>query len=188
VRERAGGVMSWKNGTGRYFRLTGTLVDLAEAWLAQANRRREELRAFLSRFGTKAHWGTDTTVMGVALQGDPGAVPVGWRRHRDERNVIVPDKRTKAGKEIARRLARLSTPRAADLWTTVGASDDLAAGNDGRMYYVKCEAVKFDSGWVIEVPKKQKLKHPELVEIPRHEFVRLVDEHNAKRKTQAEVA
>ena len=92
-------------------------IAAIEGHTAAMDEWREKLRAFQAEFsadgerhlGGSSFPGMSTLVTGLSHErGMP--IPEGWRLASRRRDLIVPDKRTRTGKELAKRLSRLRSP------------------------------------------------------------------------------
>ncbi|WP_435111628.1 hypothetical protein [Nocardiopsis synnemataformans] len=111
--------------------------DASGAYIARVEKlkadREEAIAAFLSRHGFPEGtpmWGNDRATTGVMYRVDQA--PVGWRILREDPGVLVPARRTVAGREIARQLSAIPfSDRRKEL---PGSMPDIASNRDHTFF------------------------------------------------------
>lgn len=98
----------------------------------------------------------------------PGKPPVGWRQGKEH---AYPDRRTKAGREIAKRFESL--PHGVDSWRFSGMLSKALGGQweywgDGHVYFPTLE--KVGGEYVISVPAASKITPPGCTELRMSEY------------------
>lgn len=122
--------------TRRYFMLTGKKMLAAfDEWFTACQLKEKARRSFLRSIN--AHQlrgfirGNVFTVRGFMVQsGKRVDYGKGWRRYPTAPAVMIPDRRTKEGRENYKKLQSLCDPSPTELMKLVGARDfDLVDGN-----------------------------------------------------------
>ena len=116
-------------------------------------------------------------VLGFALP-DGAKLPEGWRWEPKFGGVIVPDKRSKVGKQAAQELKEL--PQSISGWSL---GDDLteALGEEyvwrGDSRWLTPGYEKLGDTWVLTVPSKCRVSPPGCVELKMSEYYALKEVH-----------
>lgn len=99
-----------------HFEITGPLLKLVRDYAAECAEVRKRAGEFLKRFNTERFLGSESPleISGIYWPIKKGEPPEGWRRYR-VREYIVPDKRSKSGKNIYRELATLHQRRPTEI-------------------------------------------------------------------------
>ncbi len=154
----------------RYWKLTGKLVQMADEHFRRVQTIEDARQAFLKAMGTTQSLRSRNCIHGVAFK-RARKIPDGWRKSsKHSEFVIVPDKRTRQGKEVAKQLARLSIPRPTDLDKEIGF---------GGIQVAKFHCIEFgvyEIGGNYFTQSYHELKHPDLVEFKKWEFLKFCED------------
>ncbi len=181
----------------RYFKVGRKLLPLIQEWqregrevIKRRNKLGEELGAEkmqTSQFGGQEH------VHGFC---DVKTPKPGWRSRKHKKHgytIFVPNLRTKAGKEAAKRLQACTSPIPTALFKAVGITDrhvylKPTGGSGYTVHYPHVE--KIGRAWIVSIGsgcsgKSRYKPHKHLTEIKEWQYMKLVDESKGKRKSRA---
>jgi hypothetical protein len=164
----------------RYFRITGSLIPLAEQWREAVVEWNARLKAFLGRWGTEGYRYCGGAVVGIVLP-EGSEAPPGWRTYKKyPPNVLFPDMKTKLGRELDAEMSRLRHPEPRGLYDAVGA-EEVCVTDDGKMYLCRPSLRRIDGTYYLDVPAKDFSPHPELEELKHWEWCKLVEEADERK-------
>jgi hypothetical protein len=136
-----------------YFKVIGgAVMDALNKWKAEYTVKRDARNAAMEEFGADKYFGNSAGLQGLVFT--PGKEPEGWEKVRGHYDVYKPTGKTKAGRELRRRLARLDVPDALQFQRYVlgEKTDNPFRFMDGlSMYYMVFETI--GEVTILKVPK-----------------------------------
>jgi len=159
-----------------YFEIGKALMPLIKEHIRDVKAGHSRLKEFLKTYGVKEYMRCGRVVSGL-IWPKGKEIPDGWRLDRRDRSrrVIVPNKRSRTGREAAEEMAQLANPLPKALFAECGVQDAYFA-----MPYVYRSVVGVIRGrYFLKVgatPETRKIKHPALKPIKNWEMTKLEEE------------
>ena len=159
-----------------YFEIGDALMPLIQEHIRDVKDAKARLKAFLESYGIQEYMRCGRAVTGL-IWPEGKHIPDGWRLDRSERSrrVIVPNKRSRSGREAAEEMAQLKQPNPRALFAECGVQDDYFA-----LPYVYRSVVGVIRGRyflkVGDTPDTREIKHPALKPVKGWAMLKLEEE------------
>ena len=159
-----------------YFEIGKALMPLIKEHIRDVKAGHSRLKEFLKTYGVKEYMRCGRVVSGI-IWPKGKEIPDGWRLDRRDRSrrVIVPNKRSRTGREAAEEMAQLKQPNPRALFAACGVEKYYFA--PPFMYYSIVGVIR--GRYFLKVgatPETRKIKHPALKPVKTWEMMKLEEE------------